>query len=361
MLWKSVKQPNRQVMSLVQKLMCLYALSTMGLLIVVALFFYPTFNHFFSQLDMVSRTNLTVECFKQLIILVLFASISTMLLGQLIARRGLHKIQELEEKMAHISIEALDARLNLADWPVELTRLGERFNHMLDRLEQAFIQLSQFSADIAHELRHPIHHLKQMTELELSKPSLPASSQDLLVSYMTEFDQLSALVNQLLFIAKFEQGQIPLHQETLSAQALVFKIFEYYQAWADEKKITLSCEGESLITVDPVLMQRVLSNLIANALQHTGVDGVILVKIESDIGFSTRLVVKDNGAGIEAAHLSRLCQRFYRTDSARSSREETEGLGLGLAIVKSIMDLHAAKLDIHSHLGQGTEVVLTFK
>lgn len=352
MLWKCADSPQRQTTSLARRLTYLYTFSTMGLLFVVALLFFPSLVRILSH----DNPNATLECFKQIMLMSLCVSVGAILLGQFIARRGLNKINELQQAMTRISGEALEERLDVNNWPLELRPLGEQFNHMLGRLQRAFDQLAQFSSDIAHELRHPIHHLMQITELSLSKPDAQVSN-DVLVTYMKEFQDLSRLVEQLLFISRSEQAQIQLDKQLIDLPQLIDKIFEYYQAWADEKNITLSCSGMAQLTADPILLQRALCNLCANSLQFTENGGVIAVKISAPEHQQVLIEICDDGTGIDTQHLPHLFQRFYQVETARS-RPGT--LGLGLPIVKSIVDLHGGEISIQSEQGVGTTVSILF-
>jgi two-component system heavy metal sensor histidine kinase CusS len=343
--------------SLVKRLTLLYMFSTLGLLLVIALLFFPSIARILSHFNAHDYKQLTVECIKQVIIMLLFVSVSGMLIGHSIARKGLRKIEELEQTMARISVNALNERLCIQDWPRELKPLGEQFNDMLGRLHQAFKQLEQFSSDLAHELRHPLHHLQHMTERALSKDDLTATEQDLLVMYMREFKMLSTLVEQLLFIARQEQSQIPLHKEWINLYDFMHHIMTYYEAWAEEKDITLTCSGEARLYADASLLQRAVNNVLANALQYTKHGGHINIHLTSSMHEGIQISITDDGIGIDDEHLAKLFQRCYRVDHSRS---QYGSLGLGLSIVKSIMELHHARVSIKSQRDHGTTVVMTF-
>lgn len=358
MSWKSANTLlHARTVSLEKRLTFFYTLSTIALLTVIALIFFPSLVRTLSKFNQQNYPSLTVECIKQILLMLLCGSVCAMILGHLIAKRGLNKIRELQQTMVRISADALDERLDLRNWPVELNPLGVQFNHMLDRLQQAFVQLAQFSSNIAHELRHPIHHLMQMTELALSNRNLDPAAQELLVSHMKEFRDLSTLVEQLLFIARSEHAQISLNKERIHLSAFIHTIFEYYQAWADEKNITLSCSGDAEFNADPVLLQRAFCNLCANALQYTQEGGAITVNVTVTSRSQVLIEFCDNGPGIDADHLPHVFQRFYQVDAARS---QSGTFGLGLPIVKSIVTLHGASVSIQSKSNGGTTVSVLF-
>lgn len=353
MLWKYVKRWRKQTASLAIRLTVLYTLSTLGLLIVMALLFFPSFAQLITELQ--THTDcvaFTMACTRFIMIVLLFISCGGGLLGYLISRKGLKKIKALEQAMQQISADALDARIDLDKWPMELKPLGLQFNQMLQRLEQTFQQLKQFSSDLAHELRHPLHHLQHLTERLLT--TCAAQDEEIYVAYRDELQKLTQLIDQLLFLARTEQSQVKLEKVTIHFSALIQGLFEYYAAWAEDKKITLSCVGEAIYQGDVILLQRALSNVLANALEHTPEGGQIDVAITSQAGQIT-LTFTDNGEGIDPIHLPQLFQRCYQVDAARS---RPGSLGLGLSIVKSIIELHQGRVSIQSIPGQQTVVTI---
>jgi two-component system heavy metal sensor histidine kinase CusS len=343
--------------SMVTKLMGLYALATLALLAALGFMLYPTFQTLLSQYAGQDASHVTIECYKQFIFTFLIGGIGALILGHFVAKQGLHKIHELKANMASISIDALDDRINLNEWPKELKPLGACYNDMLDRLQSAFIQLSQFSSDLAHELRHPIHNLKQITEIELTNPHLDASVKPLFLDYMQELNHLTKLIEQLLFLARSENSQIALNKETLAVRPLVKKLFEFYAALAQEKELTLNCEGDAQLLADPVLFQRLLNNILANAIEHALPQGSIMIHIGLTTNYQVQIAIHDTGVGIDPIHLPKLCNRLYRVDHARTPNQ---GLGLGLAIAKSIVELHQGEIEIQSSIDAGTSVYLRF-
>ena len=130
--------------------------------------------------------------------------------------------------MANISAQSLENQIILQEWPKELRSLAQQFNAMLARIQTAFTQLSQFSSDIAHELRTPIHNLKNITEAALLKESSPKEYQQVLENSMEEYGYLSKLVENLLFIARSDHGQISLQKTLIDAHSEIQHICEYY-------------------------------------------------------------------------------------------------------------------------------------
>lgn len=342
-------------LSLVKKLMFLYSLTTIGLFAAICLFLYPAFARLAEKINGTSASSLTIECFEKVIVSLLIGSFGAIIFGYMIARKGLSRLRELEDKMDSITAESLDDRILPDEWPSELRNLAFRFNEMLNRIQASFQQLSQFSSDIAHELRTPIHNLKNMAEAALLKNQSAEDYRRVLESSMDEYQNLSKLVENMLFIARSDHKQIALQRERIAVQKEIAHVFEYYQAIADERQIQLSCIGSAELSVDLILFKRVLVNILSNALRHSLDYGKIVVHIESMMNF-VKIAIEDSGSGIPPEHLDKLFNRFYRTDASRTLH--SGGNGLGLAIVKSIIDLHQGSISIESQINIGTRVIL---
>lgn len=342
--------------SLVSRLMMLYALSTAGILLSIGLYLYPMFSLLMQHIHDDRSAYLSAECFQKFIIAVLLSTIASLIFGYFIAKNGLSSVQNFSDKMEKMTADSLEIKINPEDFPKELQKLGNQFNQMLDRLHISFKQLSQFSSDIAHELRNPLHVLMGTTELALTRSKSPEEYQQILASHQEEYAHLSRLIENLLFLAKADHGKVILEKENLNAKNEIENICDYYQAVTDEKNIQLSVAGDAIITVDPTLFKRVFNNILSNAVKYTPENGTVNIKIKSDIAH-TQISITDTGIGIDAQHLPNLFDRFYRVDPSRST--ESGGLGLGLAIVKSIVALHSGEITIKSELNQGTSVILS--
>jgi two-component system heavy metal sensor histidine kinase CusS len=178
---------------------------------------------------------------------------------------------------------------------------------------------------------------------------------EVIESGVVECERLSGIIENLLFLARAEASDGPVERKVFASRPAVQKIASYYESVAEEQGITLSLHGDGEIYADPLLFSRALGNLIENALRYTPAGGKIEIELQNNAGDSA-VTVKDNGAGIEAQHMTRVFDRFYRVDSSRSSK----GSGLGLALVKSIMDLHGGTVAMQSEPGRGTLVRLNF-
>ena len=294
--------------------------------------------------------------FAVLFIMVLSGSVlASAFIAVIVTKRGLRPLREMTQSVARIGPTHLKERVTPAEWPRELKPLAIAFDDMLKRLDDSFTRLSQFSADLAHELRTPIANMMGEAQVALTRDRTAAEYRETIESSVGECERLSRIVDNLLFVARVDAAREPVARKRFNARAAVEKIAGFYQAIAEERHVTISCSGEGQICADPDLFERAVGNLLDNALRFTPENGSIqiaLSKHDSDF----EIAVSDSGCGIAPEHLPRVFDRFYRADSSRGS----DGAGLGLALVKSIVDLHGGSVGIQSEVGRGTTVTLSF-
>lgn len=295
---------------------------------------------------------------KQLALFVTLALIASVVGSRLIARRSLGPVGAMSNTAQSITASTLDRRIAIDDIPQELLGLATTFNSMLDRLEESFGRLSQFSADLAHELRSPIANLRGEWEIALSKSRSLGEYTELIGSGLEEIERISRMVESLLFIARCEDPQRELTKLPLTVADELHRLCEFYQPAAEEAGICLriDCPAGLIVTASRDLLQRALSNLISNSLRHTSSGGSVTV-VARNIPGGVQVEVRDSGVGISAEHLPRLFDRLYRADDSRS--QTSGGLGLGLAIVKKIVVLHGGSISIESRVNDGTNVRIT--
>jgi two-component system heavy metal sensor histidine kinase CusS len=272
-----------------------------------------------------------------------------------VTKRGLRPLGEMTRSLKVFGPEHLHERIPPNGWPRELRPLALAFDEMFDRLEDSFTRLSQFSADLAHELRTPIANIRGEGEVALTRARTPEEYREVIESSVGECERLSGIVDNLLFLARAEAAEGHIQRTLFNGRAAVEKIAAFYEPIAEEHQTAITCVGEGDIDADPMLFGRAVSNLVENALRFTPAGKSIQVSIAASAGHS-QIFVKDTGCGIAPEHLPRIFDRFYRADSSRSS----EGSGLGLALVKSIMALHGGSALVESEVGRGTTVTLTF-
>ena len=278
--------------------------------------------------------------------------------GYLIARREMRPLSRLAAIIAELSAAHLHRRVGDEAWPRELRPLATNFDQLLARLEESFTRMSQFSADIAHELRTPLHILQGEAELALTKASSNEAYRACIESAAEEYQRLARMVDALLFLARAEQPDAQLDRKPLRLEQEIAAVCDFYQAMADEQAVALVARGTGQVVADGGLLRRALGNLIANALRHTPSGGQIIVEARQTSDRVAEIAVSDSGEGIAADDLPHVFDRFYRADGARS--RQGAGTGLGLAIVKFIMQLHGGTASIQSELHHGTTITLAF-
>ncbi|WKZ91242.1 heavy metal sensor histidine kinase [Chimaeribacter arupi] len=258
------------------------------------------------------------------------------LLGYLVLRRGLRPLRRMAREMASIHPASLSHRLSEQDAPPELRRMTRAFNAMLDRLDEGYQRLTQFSADLAHEIRTPVNALMGHCQVALYQPRSAAEYEMLLESNMEELERISRMVENILFLARASHAQSVVKPMALALAQEAGRICDYFEGVAAERGMTLGYHGDAHITADALMVQRALSNLVANAIRYGEPESDIRLTIAPQAG-GVALHVDNRGAPIPQAQQAKLFDRFYRADAARSDGAAN---GLGLAIVRAIMELH---------------------
>lgn len=272
------------------------------------------------------------------------------ILAWFMAHRGLAPLRDIVQLARDMSAEHLNARLPFESVPVELNDLAHSFNDMLSRLEDSFRRLSDFSSDIAHELRTPIGNLMMQTQVALSKARNAEEYREILYSNLEEYQRLAAMIADMLFLAKADNGLIMPSREPVDLRQEIDGLFTFYEALAEDQGIGLAARGNAMVLGDRLMLRRALSNLLSNAIRHTPRGGTVSVGIKRT-GESEVLVTMENpGEPIPAQQLPRIFDRFYRVDPSR--QRTSEGAGLGLAITRSIVLSHGGQIRVSS--GQTT-------
>jgi len=294
--------------------------------------------------------------FGILVLVVLSGSIlASILIAIPVTRRGLRPLEEMKRSLERIGPTHLNERVAPANWPRELQPLAIAFDEMLKRLDDSFTRLSQFSADLAHELRTPIANMLGEAQVALSRDRSPAEYRETIESTIGECERLSGIVDNLLFVARADAATEPVERIRFDARAAVEKIAAFYETIAEERHVAINCSGQGQISADPALFERAVGNLVDNALRFTPENGSIQIALAERTN-DFEVAVSDNGSGVAPEHLPRVFDRFYRAEPSRGS----DGAGLGLALVKSIVDLHGGTARIQSEVGRGTTVRITF-
>jgi two-component system heavy metal sensor histidine kinase CusS len=311
-----------------------------------------------AALNVGSDDDILVRYRRDILIVLVGGLLGAAALGAWITRRGLRPIADITRATERIGAQHLQERIKAGPWPKELLSLAVAFDAMLDRLQDAFERLSQFSADLAHELRTPINNLIGEAEVALTRGRPAEEYVRVLQSALEEQGRLARMIDSMLFLAQTDQVRAALSPMKLDARAELQAVADFYQALAEEQGVQLICEGQANIVADPHLLRRALSNLLSNALKYTSRDQRVILRASGGQGSEATLSVVDSGIGIATEHLPKLGDRFYRVDPSRT--DAPGGAGLGLAIVKSIVALHGGRFLIESTVGKGTTVSWVF-
>jgi len=309
-------------------------------------------------LDVTSQETLLANFRQMMAISLVLGTMISSLISMVIIRRGMRPLAEITETSQRISASRLHERVAASRWPKELTPLAVAFDDMLDRLEDSFNRLSRFSADLAHELRTPINGLMGTADVILAKERTAEEYRNVIESSLEEYSRLSRMIERLLFLARATNQEIRIEKVPLDMPRELARIQELFMATAEEQGVEIIISGEGTVYAERDLFGRAVSNLLANALQHTPSGGRVILAGNRVSEHLVEVTVSDTGTGIPAEHLDMIFDRFHRVDSTRS--RSTGGVGLGLAIVKSIMDLHGGTVRVESRPNQGTTFILAF-
>ncbi|WP_293799459.1 heavy metal sensor histidine kinase [Stenotrophomonas sp.] len=289
-----------------------------------------------------------IDTFKQgLAVAMTLAALLSAGLGWLAVHTGLRPLRRMTDLAAGLSASHLDARLPEADFPPEIRSLATAFNAMLDRLEDSFRRLSEFSADIAHELRTPVSNLLTQAQVALSRARSAPEYREVLQSSTEEYERLAHMIGDMLFLAKADNRLLALDREDIDLATEAGGLVEFHGILAEERDIRLEVAGSANTEGDRLMLRRALSNLLSNAIRHSPAGGTVTIRLGGDAAGA--VIAVENPGEIPAEQLPRLFDRFYTGDPAR--RAGGEGAGLGLAIVRSIVELHGGEISVVSNGG----------
>jgi len=271
---------------------------------------------------------------------------------------GLRPINRFRDAAIAVTTKNISARINPAHLPSELLSLCDAFNAMLNRLDEGIQRLSQFSGDLAHEMRTPLGILLGRTQVALSQPRTHAALLGVLEENVEELERMNRLVTDMLFLAQAESHSVVLAATRVDLATLAHEIAEYMELPAEERSMTFCITGHATVAGDPALIQRAISNLVSNAIRYGAAQSVIRMEVEANLS-SVRFTVSNHGTPIPAEHQTRLFDRFYRTEFSRA--RDSGGTGLGLSIVRAIMTLHGGSAEVNSHENGETHFCLVFQ
>jgi heavy metal sensor kinase len=271
--------------------------------------------------------------------------------GWFLAGRTLAPVDRMVDTARKIEAEDLSQRIETGESNDELGRLARVLNDMLMRLESSFAAVRHFSADAAHELRTPLTILKGEIEVALRAPRPDEEYRRVLRSCLEEVDRLSTLVQDLLFLARSDSGNMEVGKTPVNVGDVVADVAPSLQALAETTGVTFTVAATTPVWVEgnASMLFRLLFNLGENAIKYTPAGGTVEVALQRN-GHEATLEVRDTGSGIPSEEQSHIFDRFYRSDPARSRG----GTGLGLALARSIVFLHHGHIAVESIEGRGS-------
>jgi two-component system OmpR family sensor kinase len=273
--------------------------------------------------------------------------------GWLLAKRALQPVDQMAEAARRIGAEHLDERLRTTGSDDELDRLAHTLNDMLGRLDAAFRQVRQFSADASHELQTPLTILKGELEVALRAPRSPEEYRRVLTSALEECERLVRLVEGLLLLARADAGVLRMDRQPVDLDQLVLEVFKQAELLAEPHAVHLHLGPVEPLTIrgDSAHLRRLLLNLLDNGIKYTPPGGHVTLALARDDGWA-KLWVADTGIGLSPEEQTHIFQRFYRATNAHLQHEE--GSGLGLCIAQSIAEAHGGHIQVDSAPGRGS-------
>jgi heavy metal sensor kinase len=270
-----------------------------------------------------------------------------------LAAFALRPLTVLAAEAREIDVRTLERRVPTRGVQDELEDVATAFNDTLGRLEHSVGEMRQFSAALAHELRTPLAALRGEIELALRQSSRNADEQSRLASQIEELDRLARLIDQILTLARAESGQIRLTFAPVDVGALAASLVEQMEPVAQARTIDLRCErnGTVMVKGDAGWLQRLLLNLLDNAIKFTREGGQVVLRVSHEAG-RARIDVRDTGIGMPPDVMPHVFERFFQADPARSS--VNDGAGVGLSLVKWIVDRHEGTIAVNSRVGEGS-------
>jgi heavy metal sensor kinase len=277
--------------------------------------------------------------------------------GWFMAQRALSGVAMVTRTAQQISEEDLYTRVPVRHRHNEIDRLAITFNQMLDRIQVLVAGIRQMNDNIAHDLRSPIARIRGLAEVTLTADSRRDEYRQLAASTIEECDRLLDMINTMLTISRTEAGVSPLERTAVDLAGIVREACELFRPLAEEKSIALEMrlDGRSMVAGDQRMLQRMVANLIDNAIKYTTGGGRIDVALTRTDERQIRMMVQDTGIGVSEEDRSKIFERFFRSDQARTQG----GAGLGLSLAQAIARVHGGRIEVRSEQHQGSTFTVT--
>lgn len=300
------------------------------------------------------------QFFLLLLIAIPLALVLAALAGQSIAKRALRPLDQMTTRAERITASNLRERLDVSDEHDELGNMARVFNHLLERLEQAFRQLQSFTADASHELRTPLAAIRTISEVALEKPTDAEAYREALGNVLEESSRLNQTVDSLLLLAKAESSPPGESQPIFAVDDLVREVIALLEILGEERGIKIIQRHVELAAVDVhadrSLMRIALMNVIHNALKFSPQDSVITITFAHPNASWLQISIRDEGPGIPQGEYAKVFERFFT--SSDHSTANISGVGLGLAISKLIVERSGGHIGFDEHMHQGARCLI---
>lgn len=299
-----------------------------------------------------------IEAFRKIFVatmasLFIFAAI----VGWFMARRALAGVETVTQTARQISEGSLKERVPVKKHQDEIDQLAITFNQMLDRIQKLVTGIKEMSDNIAHDLKSPITRIRGISEVTLTTGASVREYKNMAASTIEECDRLLEMINTMLVISRTEAGVNKLDAKEMDIAAAVTDAWELFEAPAEDKNLKFTCDaaGPLRVSGDQRLIQRMIANLIDNAIKYTSAGGTVKVAVHRQNDHSVVITVKDSGIGISDQDLPHIFERFYRCDPSRSEA----GIGLGLSFARAVARAHGGDITVSSIPDQGSTFAVT--
>ena len=274
------------------------------------------------------------------------------IVGWFLARRALAGVETVTQTARHISSGSLEERVPVNKREDEIDRLAITFNQMLDRIQTLVTEIKEMSDNIAHDLKSPITRIRGISEITLTTGVSLNEYEKMAASTIEECDRLLDMINTMLVISETEAGVSRLEKSEIDISSVIRNACELFQSPAEDKSLSLVCHADENFKVygDVRLIQRMIANVLDNAIKYTPSDGRVDVSIHAGRNQSVEITVTDTGIGISEEDLAHIFERFYRCDPSRSQA----GTGLGLSFAQTVARAHGGDIAVTSATGRGS-------
>ncbi|WP_455379597.1 sensor histidine kinase [Petrachloros mirabilis] len=278
--------------------------------------------------------------------------------GWFLAGRALRPVDAITLAAQRIAAGDLTQRLNVPPSSDQIGRLAGTFNNMIARLETSFRQIRQFSSDASHELRTPLTVMKGETELALRRPRDTKDYTVVLESNLEEIDRMTRIVDELLFLSRADMGEVKMEHLPVNLELLLEDVHRQASLLGQDRdvQVVLGLVAPATVLGDELRLRELFLNLLDNAVKYSKPGGSVEVALCTESG-QAKVSIVDQGIGISRDDQTKIFDRFYRTDDARTHTKK--GTGLGLAICAWIVESHQGRIEVESEVGEGSTFTVT--